>query len=69
MNDDTEVYTDCPDCGREIPFYQTVDRDKQCPECATDADKLFEIAIGSQPIEPAQPDDAELALTDGGVNE
>lgn len=65
-----EVWTDCPACGAEIPFYRTVDADEQCPECYTDADELFEIAIGSRPIESATPaDDAELALTDGGRDE
>ena len=69
MSDD--VFTDCPACGREIEFYQTVDQEpKQCPECGTDKDELFEIAIGSQPIEPApEPQAPELALTDGGRNE
>jgi len=71
MTDDIEeVWTDCPDCGAEIPFYRTVDEDGRCPECGTDADKLFDMAIGSQPIEPAGPaGDSALALTDGGRGE
>lgn len=70
MTDDIEeVLTDCPACGMEIPFYRTVDRHKRCPECGKSADELFEIAIGSQPIEPAPEPDTELALTDGGRNE
>lgn len=63
-----EVFTECPACGREIPFYQTVDRDNQCPECGTDKDELFEIGC-SQPIEPAEPEKSKLALTDGGRDE
>lgn len=62
-----EVWTDCPACGAEIPFYRTVDDDEQCPECYTDRDELFDMAIGSQPIEPAgATGDVDVALTDGG---
>jgi len=41
-----EVYTDCPDCGESIPFYETVDERKACPECGTPSDVLFDIAQG-----------------------
>lgn len=77
-----EVYTDCPACEEEIPFYQTVDDLKECPECGTptgtpkSADLepgekgLFDIAM-SEPIEPAEPVetslDLEAAMADGGV--
>lgn len=77
-----EVYTDCPACGEEIPFYRTVDELKACPECGTPTGTpqspdpepgetpLFDIA-DSEPIEPAEPVettlDLEAAMTDGGV--
>ncbi|MDR9380717.1 MAG: hypothetical protein RI560_03465 [Natronomonas sp.] len=64
-----EVYTACPDCGEQIPFYATVDDLKRCPECHTDVDRLFDKAIGSQPIEPVAEPDVDLALTDGGRDE
>lgn len=59
----TEVHTACPQCGDEIPFYQTVDELKQCPECGTPSDDLFDIAMGRM-----EPDgDSQRALADGGV--
>ena len=70
-----EVYTDCPSCGEEIPFFTTVDGEnapdgeKRCPECHTDVDELFDIAINENPIEPVQDPEPELALTDGGRDE
>ena len=56
-----EVYTDCPQCGEEIPFYATVDEYKECPECGTAKDDLFDIAMTPDPT-----GDAEVAVTDGG---
>ena len=69
----SEVYTDCPHCDAEIPFYRTVDELRACPSCGTDSDALFEMAIGAEPIEPADPD-PELDLgaaitTDSGHDE
>lgn len=51
-----EVYTDCPDCGAEIPFYKTVDDLKACPDCGTSSAELFEMAIGDDQCD--QPLDA-----------
>lgn len=56
-----EVYTACPQCGDEIPFYETVDRLKQCPECGTPKDDLFDIAMAGTQSSVDQP-----AVTDGG---
>lgn len=53
-----EVYTPCPDCGVEIPFYETVDELKECPECATSSERLFELAIreaDDRDLKPAAP--------------
>jgi predicted RNA-binding Zn-ribbon protein involved in translation (DUF1610 family) len=70
MSQSGEVFTDCPDCGVEIPFYETVDELGKCPNCGTSKDRLFEIAIGSKPIEPAEDDPGTvLAMTDGGQND
>ena len=57
-----EVYTDCPDCGESIPFYETVDERKACPECGTHRDVLFDIAQGE--IDAETP-----AVADGGVHD
>lgn len=64
-----EVWADCPQCGEQIPFYQTVDELKRCRECGTEADRLFDMAITSKPIKPAPAPTDDLALTDGGRNE
>lgn len=58
-----DVYTDCPQCGVEIPFYHTVDEKKECPECGTPSDDLFDIAMGKMPANDAATD---VAVTDGG---
>jgi len=63
-----EVYTDCPNCDAQIPFYKTVDELQRCPECGTDRDELFEIALRS-PIEPATSPDPDTLLADGGGDE
>ena len=60
MTDD--VYTDCPACGESIPFYETVNERKACPECGTPSDVLFDIAQGE--IEAETP-----AVTDGGAHD
>lgn len=59
----SEVYTPCPQCREEIPFYHTVDELKECPECGTHWETLFEIADGAD----AETDAATQAVTDGGV--
>jgi predicted amidophosphoribosyltransferase len=64
-----EVYTACPACDAEIPFYRTVDELRACPECDTPSDELFDMAIGSEPIEPAAEPDETLLLADGGRDE
>lgn len=64
-----EVYTNCPNCGKEIPFFRTVDEEGQCPNCEKDKDELFDMAIGSEPIQPVEEPEPELALTDGGRDE
>lgn len=56
-----EVYTACPACEEEIPFYRTVDRLKECPECGTESDVLFDIAQGTI------SDNVDVAAADGGV--
>lgn len=53
--------TPCPQCGEEIPFFETVDDLKQCPECGTPSDLLFDIAQGKVDQSP------ETAVADGGV--
>jgi hypothetical protein len=58
-----EVYTDCPSCGQEIPFYHTVDDLGECPECETPKDELFDIA--QQPL----ADSLQVAAADGGAEE
>lgn len=69
-----EVYTDCPNCGEQIPFYRTVDGtnsdldDDHCPECGTDSEELFEIAL-SDPIDPAPEPSTDPLLADGGLDE
>lgn len=57
----SEVYTPCPACEEEIPFYETVDRLNQCPECGTPSDLLFDIAQGKASV------DAAPVAADGGV--
>lgn len=54
-----EVYTDCPACGESIPFYETVDERKACPDCGTYRDVLFDVAQSE--IEAETP-----AVADGG---
>lgn len=56
-----EVITSCPQCDSEIPFYRTVDELRQCPECGTPSDILFDIAI------KRHQQTAAAAVADGGV--
>lgn len=60
----SEVYTPCPQCSETIPFYQTVDELKECPECRTYWETLFEIA---QSPSPDEVETAPRARTDGGM--
>lgn len=64
----SEVYTDCPACGDEIPFYETVDTYKECPECGTYWEELFQIAQTPDADVDAEGD-AQPAMTDGGVSD
>ena len=55
-----DVYTACPQCESEIPFYRTVDVLKRCPECGTNSDVLFEIAMKETQTTP-------IATVEGGA--
>lgn len=68
----TDILTDCPACGEEIPFFHTVDDLKRCPECSVHKEELFDIAHAGEiqvPDVDGEVDDLADLMTDGGTSD